>query len=65
MVALRGEKIINISLDEALGDPKKVDIHGDVIRTARSLGISLGDTLSLNDSYQSGKHIPIKEVAWD
>ena len=64
MVALRGEKIINISLDEALGDPKKVDIFGDTVRTARSLGISFGDDLQHKDSFHP-EHVPLREIAWD
>lgn len=43
MVALRNSKIIDIPLDEALAEPKRVDLHGDAILTARGLGISLGD----------------------
>jgi 6-phosphofructokinase 1 len=43
MVALRGAEITDVSLDEALDVPKRVDIHGDMVQTARSLGICLGD----------------------
>lgn len=43
MVGLSHEKIINIGLEEALSVPKRVDIHGDAIETARGLGISFGD----------------------
>jgi len=45
MVALHGTKITKISLDEALAEPKKVDIQGDAVRTARALGISFGDEI--------------------
>ena len=45
MVALRGEKIVSVSLEEALSKPKQVDVNGDAVRTARSLGISFGDEI--------------------
>ena len=43
MVALHGEKIIDVPLEDALRVPKRVDIHGDAVVSARSLGISFGD----------------------
>jgi 6-phosphofructokinase 1 len=43
MVALRGGKIVDIPLSEALRVNKKVDLEGDPIRTARGLGLCLGD----------------------
>jgi 6-phosphofructokinase 1 len=43
MVALRSSAIIDISLEEALAVPKRVDIHGDAVLTARGMGISFGD----------------------
>ena len=43
MVALKNEKITGIPLEEALRNPRRVDIYGDTIITARSLGISFGD----------------------
>lgn len=43
MMALRDEKIIELPLAEALAVPKRVDLNGDTIRTARGMGISLGD----------------------
>ncbi|WP_082390133.1 6-phosphofructokinase [Ornatilinea apprima] len=43
MVALQGQRITDISLDEALSVPKRVDIHGDTLQTARALGIAFGD----------------------
>jgi 6-phosphofructokinase 1 len=43
MVALRSAKIIDISLEEALAVPKRVEIDGDAVITARGMGISLGD----------------------
>ncbi len=43
MVSLQNTKILSISLDEALAIPKRVDLDGDAILTARSLGISFGD----------------------
>lgn len=43
MVALRGTRIIDVPLEDALAIPKRVDVNGDSILTARNLGISLGD----------------------
>lgn len=43
MVALQAEKIVSIPLENALDIPKRVDLNGDTIETARSLDICLGD----------------------
>ena len=43
MVALRSAQIIDISLEEALAVPKRVEVDGDAVITARGLGISFGD----------------------
>lgn len=43
MVALRGGEVVDISLAEAVAQPHKVDLNSDIIRTARELGICLGD----------------------
>ena len=43
MVALQEDKVIDISLDDALAIPKRVDVNCDSILTARGLGISFGD----------------------
>lgn len=43
MVSLRGEKIVDASLEDALKKPKRVDLDGPSVRTARALGISFGD----------------------
>jgi len=43
MVALRSGVIIDISLEEALAVPKRVDVHGDAVLTARGMGIAFGD----------------------
>jgi 6-phosphofructokinase 1 len=43
MVALRNAQVIDIPLSEALAIPKRVDLNGDAVRTARGLGISFGD----------------------
>jgi 6-phosphofructokinase 1 len=43
MVALRGTRVVDISLEEALRVPKQVDLDGDAVKTARCLGICLGD----------------------
>jgi 6-phosphofructokinase 1 len=43
MVALREENVVDIPLTEAVSSPKRVDLEGDGILTARGLGICLGD----------------------
>jgi 6-phosphofructokinase 1 len=43
MVALHAGDITDISLEEAIGTPKRVDINDDAIHTARGMGISFGD----------------------
>ena len=43
MVALRDSKVIDIPFSEALAVPKRVDLNGDAIATARGIGISFGD----------------------
>lgn len=43
MVALKETRVVDIPLKEALAVPKRIDIHGDAIRTARGIGISFGD----------------------
>jgi 6-phosphofructokinase 1 len=43
MVALRGGAIADLPLEEALAVPKRVDLDGDGVLTARTLGLCLGD----------------------
>jgi 6-phosphofructokinase 1 len=43
MSALQVNTVVTIPLSEALATPKRVNINGDTVMTARSLGISLGD----------------------
>jgi 6-phosphofructokinase 1 len=43
IVALRSGKIIDIPLEEILAVPKRVDVNGDAVQTARGIGISFGD----------------------
>lgn len=43
MVALRNAQVMTIPLAEALAVPKRVDVNGDAVRTARGIGISFGD----------------------
>lgn len=43
MVALHEAKVTDVSLEEALAIPKRVDVNGDAVLTARNLGISFGD----------------------
>jgi 6-phosphofructokinase 1 len=43
MVSLRSTSMTDVSLAEALAVPKRVDVEGDAVLTARGLGICLGD----------------------
>jgi ATP-dependent phosphofructokinase / diphosphate-dependent phosphofructokinase len=43
MVALRGDDIVSVPIREAISNPKLVDPDGEMVRTARSVGISFGD----------------------
>ena len=43
MVALQPPGVNSIPIEEALREPKRVDLDGDVVRTARATGISFGD----------------------
>jgi hypothetical protein len=43
MVALQAGKIIDVSLLEAVSVPKRVDVNGDAVLTARGVGVSFGD----------------------
>jgi 6-phosphofructokinase 1 len=43
MVALRQERIVSVPIREAISNPKRVDPDGEMVATARSLGISFGD----------------------
>lgn len=43
MVALRGTEVVEVPLEEALDVPKRVDVEGDAVRTARDMGLSFGD----------------------
>lgn len=43
MVALRDAKVVDIPLAEALAVPKRVNVNGDAVLTARNTDISFGD----------------------
>jgi len=43
MMALRAGRIVDISLEEAIAIPKRVNINDDAVITARNMGISFGD----------------------
>lgn len=43
MVALRCGEIVDVPLEEAIAIPKRVDLRGDAVVTARGMGISFGD----------------------
>jgi ATP-dependent phosphofructokinase / diphosphate-dependent phosphofructokinase len=43
MLALQSPHIVTVPIEEVLRQTKRVDPHGDVVLTARELGISFGD----------------------
>ncbi|HSG44481.1 MAG TPA: ATP-dependent 6-phosphofructokinase [Anaerolineales bacterium] len=43
MVSLRSSNVIDIPLGEAIAVPKRVNVDGDAVLTARNMGISFGD----------------------
>ncbi len=43
MVALRSGQITDVTLEEALAVPRRVDLNEDAVVTARGMGISFGD----------------------
>jgi len=43
MVAWRARKVIDVPIADAIGRPHRVELQGPVVRTARGLGICLGD----------------------
>jgi 6-phosphofructokinase 1 len=43
IVAYQRGEIVDVPLAEALNKPKRVDLNGDAVKTARGLGICLGD----------------------
>ena len=43
MVSLRSGDIVDVALEEAFKVPKRIDLNGDAVNTARGMGISFGD----------------------
>ena len=43
MVALHGDKVEYVSLEEAVGQLKNVPVDHELIKVAKSIGISFGD----------------------
>jgi 6-phosphofructokinase 1 len=43
MVALRGDEIVAVPMKSAIANMKCVDPNGDLVATARSVGVSFGD----------------------
>jgi hypothetical protein len=43
MVSLQSGIIVDVALEDAFKVPKRVDLHGDAVNTARGMGISFGD----------------------
>ena len=42
VVALRGNEIVAVGIDQAVAKQKTVDPDGELVRTARALGVELG-----------------------
>jgi 6-phosphofructokinase 1 len=42
MVALRGQEIVTVPIEQALREPKLVPTHGELVEVARRVGIELG-----------------------
>ncbi len=43
MVSLDGDSIVTVSIQDAIEDLKKIDPNGEIVRAAKSVGISFGD----------------------
>lgn len=43
MVAYQCERIVDVAFEDALAQPKRVELDGDAMQTAREIGISFGD----------------------
>jgi 6-phosphofructokinase 1 len=43
MVALRSLDIVPVPIADVLREAKRVDLDGDVVKTARAVGVSFGD----------------------
>jgi 6-phosphofructokinase len=44
MVALRGDSIVSVDVAHAIGHLKSVNPNGEIVRTARAIGIGFGDS---------------------
>jgi hypothetical protein len=40
---LHAGKVVDVSLEEAIATPRRVDVNDDAVITARGMGISFGD----------------------
>ncbi len=54
MTALRGDAIVPVSLKEALSQHRNVDPNGQLVRTARQIGVYFGDETWLLQEASSG-----------
>lgn len=55
MVCLRGDSIDDVTLDEAVSTQKLVDPDGELVRTARALGVGFGDEAAVAPSELSAR----------
>lgn len=44
MVAWQNRQVVDVPIGDVTGGPQLVDVGGDLVRTARGLGIAFGDT---------------------
>jgi 6-phosphofructokinase 1 len=43
MVAWQNRQVVDVAIEDAIANYQAVDTNGSLVRTARGLGISLGD----------------------
>lgn len=55
MVCLLGDRIDDVTLDEAVSTQKLVDPEGELVRTARALGVGFGDETAVASSELSAR----------
>jgi ATP-dependent phosphofructokinase / diphosphate-dependent phosphofructokinase len=54
MVALRASKIVSVDMTEAIGHLKTVHPQGELVRTARAIGIGFGDSAGVSADSKTG-----------
>jgi ATP-dependent phosphofructokinase / diphosphate-dependent phosphofructokinase len=54
MVALQANKIISVDMTQAIGHLKTVPAEGELVRTARAIGIGFGDAAGISADVKNG-----------